>query len=65
MWTNTYTVNEYNDSLHAFSFADNTMPYKSSVVDTWSSYYFKAVRNVSIRPTELQTFQIMSQIIEV
>ncbi|XP_060084093.1 uncharacterized protein LOC132563347, partial [Ylistrum balloti] len=44
LWNNAYTVNEYNDSINAFSFADNTIPYKSSVVDAWTSYYIKAVR---------------------
>ncbi|XP_033763937.1 uncharacterized protein LOC117345096 [Pecten maximus] len=44
LWTNTYTLNEYNDTDDAFSFAANTMTFKSSIVDTWSSYYFRAVR---------------------
>ncbi|XP_021364342.1 uncharacterized protein LOC110457380 [Mizuhopecten yessoensis] len=44
LWNNTYTVNEYNDSLNAFSFAANTMPYKSSIVDFWTNYYIKAAR---------------------
>ncbi|OWF56765.1 Hemicentin-1 [Mizuhopecten yessoensis] len=44
LWTNTYTVNEYNDSLNAFSFAANTMTYKSRIPDSWASYYIRAVR---------------------
>lgn len=53
LWTNTYILNEYNDSHNAFSFAADTMPYKSSIVDLWNNFYFKAV---SISP--LLTFYV-------
>ncbi|XP_060085256.1 uncharacterized protein LOC132564627 [Ylistrum balloti] len=42
LWTGTYTLNEFTTSAH--SFAASTATYKSSIVDSWTSYYIKAVR---------------------
>jgi len=41
LWTGTYTLNEFEDD--SFSFAANSLSYKSSIVDAWSNYYISAV----------------------
>ncbi|XP_033724814.1 uncharacterized protein LOC117314818 [Pecten maximus] len=42
LWSGTYTLNEY--VLQAYSMSTGTDSYKSSIVDSWTSYYIQAVR---------------------
>ncbi|XP_060084092.1 uncharacterized protein LOC132563346 [Ylistrum balloti] len=42
LWSGTYTLNEYTEA--AYSMSAGTVSYKSSIVDSWTSYYIQAVR---------------------